>query len=148
MGFDGNLTLRKSPIHRLNEILNYELSTSVIYMFMFFSSLFLPVVLLAIVLFTPYLLYVLFKERKFGWITAFFVLVILPYLIGILFLPSFSAAGMFSTMAMGLFYLYCFLLKMSTREWIAAENARNELEYKRKLKKVKDDIFNSQFTKN
>jgi hypothetical protein len=142
--FNGNLTLRNSHIKKLDYYLNYELSTSSLFLLILVNVAFLPIIFLAAVIFTPYLLFVLIKERKYGWIITFFLMVVLPFT-AIQFFVSGAAASLLSSIILGMFYIYCFLLKMTTRDWVSSENARNELAYKRKLKKVQDDIFNNRF---
>ena len=86
-------------------------------------------VILTAIIFTPWLLYVLVKEKHYGWITTFFVIVILPYLIvypivkdSIFLLPWMIALII-------PFYLYCGIIKYAVNDWVKEYNIeikRNE----------------------
>lgn len=139
-------SVNKSHLVKLDYYLNYELSSSALFVIALFNVMFLPIIMLVALIFTPYLLFVLYKERRTGWIIGFFIMVILPYALMQIFISGYAAI-IASSIPLGLFYLYCFALKMSTREWVTAENARNELAYKRKIKQMNEDIFNSRYNK-
>lgn len=66
-------------VRRLRAILFFELSTSAAFIIQSFWPINLYIIIGAATLFTPYLLYDLIKERKYGWIIMFFLLVLLPY---------------------------------------------------------------------
>lgn len=69
------------------------------------------------VLFTPYLLYVMIKEKHYGWITFYFFMVVLPYI----FVPL-AFFGHILVPAI-LFYIYCYLLKHTVIEWLKEYDA-------------------------
>jgi hypothetical protein len=76
----------------------------------------------AAVLFTPFILYVLIKEKKYGWIIFYFVLIILPLLLGYMIFKdtlAFEAALLFP---LGFFYLYCYIIKFQVDKWITDYN--------------------------
>lgn len=84
----------------------------------FIIKLFLWLIAAAAILFTPYIFYVLIKERKFGWIIIFFVMIIIPLLlVHILFLDALfhDAVIMFP---LAFFYLYCYLIKYEVDRWL------------------------------
>lgn len=85
---------------------------------LFVIKLFLWLIAAAAILFTPYIFYVLIKERKFGWIIIFFVMIIIPLLlVHILFLDALfhDAVIMFP---LAFFYLYCYLIKYEVDRWL------------------------------
>lgn len=84
----------------------------------FIIKLFLWLIAAAAILFTPYIFYVLIKERKFGWIIIFFVMIIIPLLlVHILFLDAlFHDAVIMIPLAF--FYLYCYLIKYEVDRWL------------------------------
>lgn len=135
------LNLRESNLTRLNYILNYELSSGLMLLLSYLYILLIFLSAIAAIIFTPFLLYVLVKEKKTGWLIFFFISIFFPPFIFSLLLP----VGIFSlvnlSIMLGGFYLYCFLLKMQTRDWVKEENAAKELEEKRRLKKIKDDLY-------
>jgi hypothetical protein len=116
---------------QFGRILNYQLSFAVLtlgYLVLFLHQgifIILIIITLAALIFSPYLLFVLKRENRKGWIYFFLVIVILPaiistvlylvnsFLLPLLFIPLF------------LFYLYCFLLRFSVNEWLADLRTKN-----------------------
>jgi hypothetical protein len=82
---------------------------------------FYPLILIvgAAVLSTPFLFYVLIKEKRWTWISFFVVMVVLPCLFyySISFGYIFTIFGM--TVMMIPFYLYFLLLSYTVSEWLA-----------------------------
>lgn len=69
------------------------------------------------ILATPYILWILFKLKRFGWITSFFVFVVLPYVLGFNFIEV-------ELLRISMIYLplvnlsvYYFLLKQTYPNW-------------------------------
>lgn len=122
-------------IHRLEKLykyLNYEVSSSLLYLASWFIPMFIPLLILAAVIFTPFMLYVLYIQNKKGWITAFVVLVILPVVIVSIYAP------LLAMIALAPFYFFCFVLRIEVKGWITEMRARNDLALQ-KIKKVKDE---------
>lgn len=121
-------------LDRLALFLNYEISASILFGLSFFAGTFLIIAMIVAGVFIPYMIYVLLKEGRHGWIIFFNVLVIMPIVLSLLFLPEYSS--IFLLISVGMFYCYCFLLRMSANEWIRDRNWRLQLEQQRKdLKK-------------
>lgn len=140
--FEYGLELTGSGIKKLDYYLNYNLSFTFLLAASYFLSIVTPLLIIAAVVFSCYMLFVLIKNRKFGWISAYFIMIFLPYLFFAFFLPGFYSTGMANSIALGTFFLYCFLLKMTTREWVSAENARRDLYEMRRKKQLEMDLFN------
>ena len=136
-----NLNLRPSKLARLNSILNYQISTVALYFGAFIIPFFNYILLAAALGFSPYFLYILISEKKTSWVTGFLIVVILPVVLLFIFIPLKYLNPIGVYIFLGAFYFYCFLLKNETREWVTAENAKMELEYRRKLKKINEEIF-------
>jgi len=88
----------------------------------------LIVIIFAAIVFTPFMLYVLYKEEKKGWIISFSIIVLLPLIPISLFYPDLLLIGLAP------FYLFCFLLRMEVKGWLTEMRARNDL-ILQKLKK-------------
>jgi len=112
-------------LERLSRILNYQLSTSVLLIGYYFSPV-LYLAIIAAVLFAPYMLFVLFREKRFGWITFFIILVLCPIFISLLFFYHTEYFIIFMLIPLALFYFYCFLLKITIGDWVQERNAKNE----------------------
>jgi hypothetical protein len=103
---------------RLRHLLNYELSTSALFILWFLGTfIILPMAVSAIV-FTTYMLRVLFSEKRVGWIIFFFILIIIPLAVTIFFLSNYSYQVYLFYIILIFFYFYCFVLKFVVPDWI------------------------------
>jgi len=125
MNNENEIYLSARNLERLSLVLNFHLSTSVLYIISFFCPV-LFLAGLAAVLFAPFMLFVLFKENRYGWITFFILLVLLPVLIDVLFFYKTDAYLILLYLPLAFFYFYCFLLKITIRDWIQERNAKKE----------------------
>lgn len=112
-------------LDRLALFLNYELSASLLFFFSFVVWIFIFIAILVAGVFIPYMIYVLLKEGRHGWIIFFNVMILTPLLTSILFLPSYFS--IFMLISVALFYCYCFFLRMAVGEWIRERNWRMQL---------------------
>ncbi|MEW6196744.1 MAG: hypothetical protein AB1521_16480 [Bacteroidota bacterium] len=105
-------------IVRLQQFLDYELSTILLFILSWFWQFTLILIVIAAVIFTPFMLKVLFQERKFGWIIFFVLMVGVP--LATFQLMDLEPAYRFATnlIPLLLFYFYCFLLRLAVRDWI------------------------------
>ncbi len=115
-------------VRRLRAILWFELSTAALVILNFFWALTLTIVIVAALLFTPYMLYVLFKEKHYGWIGFFFFIFVLPYIIILLIYYNYMMLPAWLLLPMPLLYLYYFLLKYSVDDWLKEYDAHEYLE--------------------
>ncbi len=84
----------------------------------FTIKLFLLLIAVAAILFTPYIFYVLIKERKFGLIITFFVMIIIPLLfVHFKFLDALFHDAIIM-IPLAFFYFYCFLIKYDVDRWL------------------------------
>jgi hypothetical protein len=118
-------------LDRLALFLNYELSASLLFFFSFVVWIFLFIAILIAGIFIPYLIYVLLKEGRHGWILSFNVMILTPLIISILFLPSYFS--IFLLLSVALFYCYCFFLRITINEWIRERNWRLQLIEQREI---------------
>lgn len=130
---------------KLKQYLNFQLSVTVLYFLSFFAIVFLFLASASAVVFSIYMLKVLYRERKTGWIIFFIILVIIPVLLISLlslWIPAFKPLMLFS---IGLFYLYFFLLRFEVNDWVRELNAKvqSELESARRKEELK--IFMKNF---
>jgi len=78
------------------------------------------------------MLYVLNKERKYGWIALFFFMVVLPYPIIYLIIGDYVLLTAWLLLPIIPFYLYCFLIKFSVDDWLSKYNWEQQLAEQRK----------------
>lgn len=122
-------------LEKLYTYLNYEVSSSILYLGSWFIPMFMPLIFLAAIIFTPYMIFVLYKEKKKGWIIFFFLSTILPIIFLSNFYPSLIAIGLIP------FYFFCFILRMTAKEWLNEMRARNELV----LQKIRKENISNEF---
>ncbi len=127
-----------NAVQRFRDILFYQshISTSIYFLYIllryplyvlltiltndpfFIIKLFLWLIVAAAILFTPYIFYVLIKERKYGWIIIFFLMIIIPLLlVHILFLDALFHDAIIM-IPLVFFYLYCYLIKYEVDRWL------------------------------
>jgi len=110
---------------------------------LFIIKLFLWLIVGAAILFTPYIFYVLLKEKKFGWIIIFFVMIIIPLLIvHILFLDAlFHDAIVMIPLAF--FYFYCYLIKYEVDLWLSDYYSHQEFlqQEKERTERMRQNLF-------
>jgi predicted neutral ceramidase superfamily lipid hydrolase len=119
-------------LRRFRAILYFELSTSAGFILSSFWPINLYIIIAAAILFTPYMLYVLIKEKKYGWIVIFFLMVVLPYPIIYLIIGEYILLTAWLLLPVIPFYLYCFLIKFSVDDWLREYNWEQQLIEQRK----------------
>ena len=123
---------------QLQKYLNYEVSGFLLYILSFQVFIFLFIASAAALAFMPFMLYVLFTEKKKGWIILFIVIVVIPIIILIILsvMVEFSRPLLF--LSVGLFYFYCFILRFEVNDWVREAMARNQ--YLLEKKQREDDL--------
>ena len=119
-------------LRRFRAILYFELSTSAGFILSSFWPINLYIIIAAAILFTPYMLYVLIKERKYGWIVIFFLMVVLPYPVIYLIIGEYILLTAWLLLPVIPFYLFCFLTKFSVDDWLREYNWEQQLIEQRK----------------
>ena len=118
-------------------ILSYPIHYLLMYLFndpLINIKILLILLATAAVLFTPYIIYVLIKEKHYGWIITFFSMVIFPLVAGYFIFKDTLAFEASILIPLGLFYLYCYLLKFDVNKWIKDYNWNMQLLEQRREK--------------
>ncbi len=135
---DKSQNLKLENIERLEKLytyLNYEISSSILFVASWFFAFFIPLLFIAAIIFTPFMLYVLYKESKNSWVIAFVLLIIIPAIFTAIFYPELSMFGLIP------FYFYCFVLRMEARDWLHEKKAKNEMIIQKiKMEKEKAEL--------
>lgn len=76
----------------------------------------------------PFIVYVLIKEKKFGWIVSLLVFIVVPSTIIYFIIRESIFSKYFLLIPFLIFFFYCLLLKNSVRDWLAEAEARIERE--------------------
>lgn len=143
-------------VQRFRDILFYQIRISISAIFLYYPITFLltmltidPFKLLlwliaaAAILFTPYIFYVLIKERKFGWIITFFVMTIIPFLlVHFLFIDALFHDAII-LIPLAFFYFYCFLIKYDVDRWLSDYYTHQEYlrQEKERAERMKQNLF-------
>ena len=109
----------------------------------FTIKLFLWLIAAAAILFTPYIFYVLIKERKFGWIITFFVMIIIPLLfVHFKFLDALFHDAII-LIPLAFFYFYCFLIKYEVDRWLSDYYWHQEFlqQEKERAERMRQNLF-------
>ncbi len=70
-------------------------------------------------IFTPYIFYVLIKEKKIGWVILYFIMIPIPELLGYLIFKETLAFEAALLIPLAFFYFYCYLIKFEVDKWLA-----------------------------
>ena len=119
-------------VRRFRAILYTELLTSVALALSYLGPILLYFVIVTAILFTPYMIYVLIKERRYGWIAIFFFMVVFPYPVLYLILGDYILLPAWMLLPVIPFYLYCFLIKYSVDDWLREYSSEQQLIKQRK----------------
>jgi len=130
-------TLLSEKIHleRIQSILRIEIPAYLLLSISLFSGIGFLILKIVILFLSPYLIFILFQLKKFGWITAFCLIVIVP-----LILSWFNFAGslsntIFTILPYLTFLIFTFLLKMVIPDWLEEINGKIFRRYKTDLPK-------------
>ncbi len=138
------LKFRNFRNKRLSRYLNYEIITSSIMPFAFYSFYFVfIVVLIGMILFLPILSKTLWQNEEKGWLTFLIFMLLIPFGV-ILFIPiasRFIIAAFFSILG---FYFFCYIFKFALRDKIDDSDAKIE-RMTAKLDKLKNPVTDEFF---
>ena len=132
-------------LKKLSKVLNYHLSTSLLFILSFFSSIMLTAAIIAAIIFVPIMLYILFKLKKTSWIILFCIIVLVPLTICIILGLEIGYLSVFLLISLAFFYGYFFILKYMVNDSFHELLAREELELEMKEEKEKKSAWESQF---
>lgn len=105
-----------------------------------YRSYLLIVVTISVILFSPYILYMLFIEKKKKWILSFFIFVAIPFVLTYMIFQQFFFIMMGALPPILFYGIYCYLLKTEVQSWLSrydwiqssleAEKEKKEIEIK------------------
>lgn len=104
-------------VMRLQQWLDYELSTGMLFFLTYVWGSILLLLIIAAILFTPFMLKVLFEERRCNWITYFLIIVVIPLIVSFLFNSGSTYRVVLQYIPLGTFYFYCFTLRIAIKDW-------------------------------
>jgi len=124
---------------KLAYFLNYELSTTLL----FFLSWLGPIIaIISSIIFTPYMLHILYKEKKYGWIMFFAIIVIIPTLLNFTNIESMLFKNSINLIILGIVYLYYFILRLCINDWIEEERSKRQRILESRNENQENELFN------
>ena len=90
-----------------------------------YLSYLLIAVTISAILFSPYLLYILFIEKKKKWILSFFIFVAIPFVLAYMIFQQFFFIMMGALPPILFYGIYCYLLKKEVQSWLFRDNSRS-----------------------
>lgn len=129
-----NLIPDEALLISLKKYLNYEISTFLLFAFSFFSIIFVFLMVAAAITFIPYVMYVLYRNDKRGWILTLVLLIILPTILLIIFMQQTYTLFILLLIELAVFYFYCFTLRLVVNEWVQEKTMTKLIDYQRKRK--------------
>lgn len=139
------IRLSNTNLTRLSKYLNYEIAGSVLFLFSFFAGFLIFFLIVAALVFTPFMLYVLYKENKNGWIVFFFILIVVPFILSIIFHLTVSFVFPWYLIVLALFYFYCFLLRIEVNNWMRERRSKLQYIIEKQKRQNETEVFMSKF---
>lgn len=130
---------------KLKLYLNFELSSSALYIMSFSYGIVLFLTAGAALIFTPLMIYVLFKMRKYFWLLLFFTLVILPPPIVYLISSDKTYFTVLLFIELGIFYFYCVVLRFVVNDWVEEIRSREIRRIQQAEIEINKKMFMEQF---
>lgn len=90
-----------------------------------YLSYLLIAITISAILFSPYILYILFIEKKKKWILSFFIFVAMPFVLTYMIFQQFFFIMMGALPPILFYGIYCHLLKTEVQGWLIRDNSRN-----------------------
>ena len=123
-----------SLVSKFDNILNYQLPTSILFVVFYLFGNAIIILSVPAILFSPFLVYVLVKERKSNWLIVFFLFVIFPIIVSLIVGLNEKHLIIVLMTSIGFFYLYCFTIKYAVKNWLKQHNWLIYLEEQKKQK--------------
>lgn len=139
--------LSKNNLTRLSKYLNYQISTVGLFVLSFLSFGFIFLVTIAAIIFTPFMLYVLYKENKNGWIVFFIILVVIPFILSTILHFTVTFIFPWYLIVLVIFYFYCFLLRLEVNNWMRERRSRLQYLLEKQRREDETEVFMTQFNK-
>ncbi len=129
------ITEERYYLKKLSKFLNYQISTSLLYIASFFGGILIIVAIIASIIFTSLMFYVFFKLRKKTWLLTFIIFVIVPSIVCIIIGYMLGLLMGFIFIPLAFYFFYCFILKNIINDRLEELFAKERLELERENEK-------------
>jgi hypothetical protein len=119
---------------KLDRVLYYQLSSSVLFILMYVSSITLVLAIIAAVIFLPYMIYIFIRVKKIAWLIWLLIIVIIPLVSCIIFARHSDYLNILVLIPLAMFYFYCSILKFSVKDQLSELTAKEELQLQKDKK--------------
>lgn len=89
-------------------------------------------------IFSPYIIYILFIEKKWKWILSFFIFFVIPFILFYMIFQQFFFIMMGAFPPILFYGIYCYLLKTEVQGWLIRDNSRSR--YGRFQARIEEEI--------
>lgn len=111
-----------------------------------YSRILIIIVTSTMVIFIPYIIFMLFKENRRGWLSFLLILVVFPFFFIFLIFQFSMFYNLAALLPIFLYSLYCYLLKTQIGEWLTEYYGhQNRLEQKRLKEEEAEKLKNGMF---
>jgi hypothetical protein len=125
-------------LEKLSGILNYHLSSSLLFLLSFLWGVLLFITVIAAAIFSIYLLYIIFRLKKISWFISLFTIVGIPIIVSYILGLIVGYIVVFLFIPLALFYIYCFTLKFVVNDQLSELRAKEDLRREEALKKAQE----------
>lgn len=111
-----------AQLRRLHYWLSYNRYTVFIYgggFYLPWATIILPVLIVLAVVFAPYMLLVLYRSGRRGWLVFFAAIVGVPTVLAFLPIDDIVVSTILHFLPLLTFYFYCFVLRYAVAEWVS-----------------------------
>jgi len=129
-------------MRKLAYLLNYQISTIALFFLSGLGIIFIIIAMIASIIFTTFMLHVLYNEKKYGWIIFFSIIVIIPTLLSFSHIESQLFKSSINFIILGIVYSYYFLLRLTINDWIEEDLAKKQRLYEIQNEKQESDSIN------
>ena len=109
---------KNNNLKKLNYWLKYNISTSFLLIIGWLTPIAIFLIVMAAVIFTPFMLKVFFEEKRYGWIVACLIIFLLPLIITFILFRDSEYFKVLRLIPFAFYYFYCFLLKLTLDDWM------------------------------
>jgi hypothetical protein len=119
-------------LRKLKRILNYQISTWLLFMisFLFISPILIVILAVAALLFAFYIIFALYKNHKYGWIAAFFITTIIPVIILAFIVELNYSVIILLIIEVAAFFIYCAALRLTVNLWVKEIESKRLFDYR------------------
>ena len=133
-----NLSSDEALLVNLKKILNYQISIWLLFVVSFFFISSILIILLAVIAvsFFLYIIFILYRNRKYGWIATLFLTILIPTIVLAFIVEHTYTVAILLMIEVAIFFIYCAALRLTVDGWVRDIQTARLIDYQ--TKKVKE----------